>query len=129
MSSNNFTEATTKALQESLALAVENSHSQLSPFHLASVLLTATPDNTAPLFLSILNKAVADTEIVRRGCARAVVKLPSVNPPPDADSISFSPALGKVIRRASEIMKEKVSVWHLVQSFKKTQLNLISTTE
>ena len=52
--------------------------------------------------------AGAQPELVQRGLAKFIVRLPSQEPPPD--DISLSPALAKVLREAEKLMKEKVSL-------------------
>lgn len=52
--------------------------------------------------------AGAQPELVQRGLAKFIVRLPSQEPPPD--DVSLSPALAKVLREAEKLMKEKVSL-------------------
>ncbi|GAA5972642.1 hypothetical protein JCM11641_002951 [Rhodosporidiobolus odoratus] len=109
MDPNKFTESSSAALQKAVELAKENSHSQLSPAHLFSALLAPTTNNTGQsqtsLAHSILNKAGANPELVQRGLAKFIVRLPSQDPPPD--EVGLSPATAKVLREADKIMKDK----------------------
>ncbi|KAK4702684.1 ATP-dependent Clp protease ATP-binding subunit ClpB, partial [Phenoliferia sp. Uapishka_3] len=122
MSDLPFTEASTKALQAAIALAKENSNSNVSPLHLASCLLNPSVADAAPgqgqatLFHSILNKAGGDPTVVQRALAKLIVRLPSQEPPPD--DIGLSPALAKVLQQSKRLMSEKndtfIAIDHLV---------------
>ncbi|GAA5864966.1 hypothetical protein JCM1840_005694 [Sporobolomyces johnsonii] len=109
MDPNKFTEASAKTLEAAINLARENANSQLAPAHLASALLSPTISATgaaqSTLFHSILNKAGASPELVSRGLAKFLVRLPAQEPAPD--DISLSPATAKVLKEAEKIMKEK----------------------
>ncbi|GAA5922509.1 ATP-dependent Clp protease ATP-binding subunit [Sporobolomyces koalae] len=126
-----FTEATTKALEAAINLAKESSNSQLAPAHLASALLSPTQSSTgatqATLFSSIINKAGGNPELVSRGLAKFIVRLPAQEPAPD--DVSLSPATAKVLREAEKIMKDKndsfVAQDHLILAL--VQDNSIST--
>ncbi|GAA5876075.1 hypothetical protein JCM16303_007012 [Sporobolomyces ruberrimus] len=109
MDPQKFTEATTKALEGAINLAKESSNSQLAPAHLASALLSPTQSSNgasqATLFSSIINKAGGNPDLVNRGLAKFIVRLPAQDPAPD--DVSLSPATAKVFREAEKIMKEK----------------------
>lgn len=98
----NLTEQAQLAIQSANALAAENANSVAGPLHLSSALLAP-----GSLFNSILAKAGADPTIVEREVARAIVRLPSVDPAPALEDISLSPRLSAVIRSAQEIMTSK----------------------
>ncbi|GAA6011075.1 hypothetical protein JCM11491_005928 [Sporobolomyces phaffii] len=109
MDPQKYTEATTKALEAAINLAKESSNSQLAPAHLASALLsptqTASGASQATLFSSIINKAGGNPDLVNRGLAKFIVRLPAQDPAPE--DVSLSPATAKVLREAEKIMKEK----------------------
>ncbi|GAA6062402.1 hypothetical protein JCM10212_006188 [Sporobolomyces blumeae] len=110
MDPQKYTEATVKTLEAAIALAKDNSNSQLAPAHLASALLDPTQSangasQSASLFSSILNKAGAAPELVSRGLSRFIVRLPAQEPAPD--DVSLSPATAKVLREAEKFMKDK----------------------
>ncbi|GAA5892171.1 hypothetical protein JCM6882_005715 [Rhodosporidiobolus microsporus] len=109
MDPNKLTESTAAALAAAVQLAKENSHPNISPAHLFSALLSPTPSKhgqTQPsLASSILNKAGANPEVVARGLAKFIVRLPSQEPPPD--DVGLSPAAAKVLREAEKLMKDK----------------------
>lgn len=101
-----FTEATIRALQDAVELAKQNANTQLTPAHLASALLSpANGESGSSLFTSILNKAGAKPEVVQRGLARIIVRLPSQEPAPD--DVGMSPALSKVLKAAEKQMKDQ----------------------
>ncbi|GAA5901605.1 hypothetical protein JCM8208_001553 [Rhodotorula glutinis] len=104
-----LTEASASALQQAIELAKENAHPQVAPVHLFSALLSpttsATGQTSQTLLHSILNKAGAQPEIVQRGLAKYIVRLPSQEPPPD--DVTLTPACAKVIKQAEQIMKDK----------------------
>ncbi|BGP52503.1 hypothetical protein JCM8202_000150 [Rhodotorula sphaerocarpa] len=104
-----LTEAASNALQAAIALAKDNSQGVCAPAHLVSALLNPTQTQTGQtqqtLLHSILNKAGVQPELVARGLAKFIVRLPSQDPPPE--DVSVSPALAKVLREAEKLMKEK----------------------
>lgn len=79
----NLTEASTRALQAAIALAQENSNAVVTPLHLASALLTP-----GSLFNSIISKAGGNPELVERGLAKAIVRLPVQDPAPPEAALS-----------------------------------------
>jgi len=101
---NHWTEATTEAFQAAVELAKENSNSQLTPYHLASALITprsGQPGKT--LFTSILEKAGAQPDVLARLLAKAIVRLPSQDPAPD--DVSMSSNTSKLLQAATKIQK------------------------
>ncbi|BGP12457.1 hypothetical protein JCM10213_006977 [Rhodosporidiobolus nylandii] len=104
-----LTEGSSAALARAVELAKENAHSQLSPAHVFSALLSPSTSNagqTQPSLLqSILNKAGANPEVIQRALAKFIVRLPSQDPPPD--EVGLSPATAKVLREAEKLMKDK----------------------
>ncbi|KAM0756236.1 hypothetical protein T439DRAFT_320934 [Meredithblackwellia eburnea MCA 4105] len=116
-----FTDSSTRALQQATELAKQNSNSVVAPVHLASALLSPSADQPGAqpgvsLFVSILSKAGADPNIVQRAIAKLIVRLPVQEPPPD--DLSFSPALVKCLQAAKKLMGEKndsfISQDHLI---------------
>jgi hypothetical protein len=53
--------------------------------------------------------AGGNPDLVNRGLAKFIVRLPAQDPAPD--DVSLSPATAKVFREADKIMKEKVSIF------------------
>ncbi|GAA5856264.1 hypothetical protein JCM8547_000843 [Rhodosporidiobolus lusitaniae] len=110
---NKFTESTSAALAAARDLALQHQHSNLSPAHLFSALLNPLPlkpgqsqaQQGVPLLHSILNKAGASPDLVGRGLAKFIVRLPSQEPPPD--DVGLSQGAAKVLRDAEKIMKEQ----------------------
>lgn len=101
-----WTEATTAAFQSAVELAKENSNTQLTPFHIASALLT--PQSGQPgktLFQSILDKAGGQPDVLTRSLAKAIVRLPSQDPAPE--DVSMSPNTSKLLQAATKIMKNQ----------------------
>ncbi|BGO94734.1 hypothetical protein NBRC10512_007319 [Rhodotorula toruloides] len=104
-----LTDAAIASVQAAIELAKENQQGTVAPAHLFSALLSPTSNASGQtqqtLLHSILNKAGAQPELVARGLAKFIVRLPSQEPPPD--DVSVSPALSKVLREAEKLMKEK----------------------
>ncbi|KWU42084.1 P-loop containing nucleoside triphosphate hydrolase protein [Rhodotorula sp. JG-1b] len=109
MDPSKLTEAAAGSLQAAVQLAKDNQQGVVAPAHLFSALLDPATNETGrsqqTLLHSILNKAGAQPELVQRGLAKFIVRLPSQEPPPD--DVSLSPALAKVLREAEKLMKEK----------------------
>lgn len=140
MSDLPFTDAATRALQASIALAKDNSNSVVSPLHLASALLNPAvadgpPGTTqtqnqgqATLLHSILNKAGGDPTVVQRNLAKLIVRLPAQDPAPD--DVGLSPALSKILQQSKRLMSEKndsfIAVDHLVSRTPVQLLRLIA---
>lgn len=62
---------------------------------------------------TLYSTAGVQPELVARGLAKFIVRLPSQDPPPE--DVSVSPALAKVLREAEKLMKEKVR-FHLLRA-------------
>lgn len=109
MDPSKLTEAAAGSLQAAVQLAKDNQQGVVAPAHLFSALLDPATNETGrsqqTLLHSILNKAGAQPELVQRGLAKFIVRLPSQEPPPD--DVSLSPALAKVLREAEKLMKDK----------------------
>ena len=128
-----LTDRATKALQDAHDLAKQYSHSQILPLHLAVSLLDPPIDeskdqqttvnashasSSAPLFRQVIERAHGDPQLLDRAMKKALVRLPSQDPPPE--TTSMSPQFSKVLRSAGElqkIQKDKfVAIDHLITS-------------
>src|SRR5271155_3267689 len=126
-----FTDRANKALADAAALTEQYGHSQVLPIHLAVSLFDPPIDESkdqqqtmnashshasAPLFRQVVDRAHGDTQALDRSLKKALVRLPSQEPPPD--HISMSPALSKVIKEASDLSKRQkdsfVAIDHLI---------------
>lgn len=134
MTSNmNFTDRASKALSDSMAIAEQHDHPQLLPLHLALCLLDPPPDlskdqqaKTDPshaagkqsLFRQVVERSQGDPQAFQRALQKAIVRLPSQNPPPD--QISMAPSFTKILRAANEQMKiakdSFIAVDHLIMA-------------
>ena len=119
MTSNmNFTDRASKALSDAMAIAEQYAHPQLLPLHLASSLLDPPIDESKDqqatvnashgsasqsLFRQVVERAHGDPQAFQRALNRALVRLPSQNPPPD--QIAMAPSFTKVLRGANELQK------------------------
>lgn len=121
-----FTDRSTKALSDAQDLATQYAHSQLQPIHLAVSLFDPPADlskdqqNTVPpqpLFKQVVERAHGDTQLLDRALKKALVRLPSQDPPPE--NVSVAPSFSKVLRSASELAKTQkdsfIAVDHLIQ--------------
>ncbi|KAK3057522.1 Heat shock protein hsp98 [Extremus antarcticus] len=128
-----FTDRATSALSEAQDLAQQYAHSQLLPIHLAVALFDPAPDqskdqqnssahathasSSAPLFKQVVDRAHGDTQLLDRALKKALVRLPSQDPPPE--HVSVSPAFSKVLRSANDLAKTQkdsfIAVDHLIQ--------------
>ncbi|GAB7344147.1 hypothetical protein MBLNU457_2042t1 [Dothideomycetes sp. NU457] len=134
MTSNmQFTDRASQALADAQDLASQYSHSQLQPLHLAVSLLDPPPDlskdqqnnnahashasSSSPLFKQVVERAHGDTQLLTRALNKALVRLPSQDPPPE--QISVSPAISKVLRAANDLSKTQkdsyIAIDHLIQ--------------
>lgn len=110
MSQPQFTDKAAEAFNRALELAQTYAHPQATPLHLALALMTppSGPDmtaNAAPpsiLFKQVIEKANGDFQAFERAVKKALVRLPSQDPPPEP---SLSPPLAKVIREAQKLQK------------------------
>ena len=128
----NFTDRAQKALADAHELAQQYSHSQILPLHLAVSLLDPPMDESkdqqqamnashtsgsAPLFRQVVDRAHGDPQALDRAMKKALVRLPSQDPPPE--HVSISPQFSKVLRNASELSKTQkdsfIAIDHLIQ--------------
>lgn len=126
-----FTDRSAKALGDAANLAEQYAHSQILPVHLAVSLFDPPPDESkdqqttvnashshtsAPLFRQVVERAHGDLQLLDRALKKALVRLPSQDPPPE--HVTMSPALSKVIRSAQELQKTQkdsfVAIDHLI---------------
>ncbi|RKF59881.1 Heat shock protein hsp98 [Erysiphe neolycopersici] len=118
----NFTDRATKALADSMSMAETNAHSQVQPIHLALSLLdpsrdeSGDPSTSQSMFRQVVERAHGDAQAFQRALNKAVVRLPSQNPPPD--QITMAPSLVKTLRKAHEQQKTQkdsfIAVDHLI---------------
>lgn len=124
-----FTDRAKKAVEDAMALAEQYAHSQLLPIHLAVSLLDPPPDESkdqqaqvngshpnSSLFRQVVERAHGDPQLFDRALKKALVRLPSQDPPPE--SVSMSPGFAKVLRSANDLQKTQkdsfVAVDHLI---------------
>lgn len=126
-----FTDRGQKALGDAHELAQQYSHSQILPLHLAVSLLDPPIDeskdqqqtvNTShagaslPLFRQVVERAHGDAQALDRALKKALVRLPSQDPPPE--TISLSPQFSKILRAANELQKTQkdsyIAIDHLI---------------
>lgn len=105
-----YTDRAAKALADSFDLAKGYAHSQLTPLHLAVSLIDPPKDLAnqvdvppPPLFKQVLERANGDPQLFERNLKKAMVRLPSQDPPPERTSPS--PAMAKVLRAAEDLSK------------------------
>ena len=127
----NFTDRGQKALADAHELAQQYSHSQILPLHLAVSLIDPPVDeskdqqqtmnashagSSAPLFKQVVERAHGDPQLLDRSMKKALVRLPSQDPPPE--NVSISPQFAKVLRAASELQKLQkdsfIAIDHLI---------------
>ena len=128
-----FTDRGQKALADAHELAQQYSHSQILPLHLAVSLLDPPIDESkdqqqamnashtsgnAPLFKQVVDRAHGDPQMLDRAMKKALVRLPSQDPPPE--HVSISPQFSKVLRQANELQKTQkdsyIAIDHLIQA-------------
>ncbi|KAK5627712.1 hypothetical protein RRF57_003427 [Xylaria bambusicola] len=123
-----FTERGKKALEDAMALTEQYAHSQLLPVHLAVSLLDPPPDlskdqqnnpqPTSSLLRQVVERANGDPQAFSRALKKALVRLPSQNPPPE--NISMSQSFNTVLRKANELQKTQkdsyIAVDHLISA-------------
>lgn len=129
-----FTDRAQKALVDANELATSYAHSQMMPLHLAVSLVDPPPDlskdqqtpaghsshadASKPLFKQVVERAHGDAQTFDRSLKKALVRLPSQDPPPE--QVSISPALSKVLRGANDLSKTQkdsfIAVDHLIQA-------------
>jgi len=122
----NFTDRATKALADAQELAQQYAHSQIQPVHLAVALLDPLPDlskdqqapstESTPLFKQVVERAHGDVQQLDRALKKALVRLPSQDPPPD--HMTMSPAFTKILRAANDLQKTQkdsyIAIDHLI---------------
>ncbi|KAF2789439.1 heat shock protein-like protein [Melanomma pulvis-pyrius CBS 109.77] len=124
-SMDQYTDRAAKALSDSFELAKGYAHSQLNPIHLAVSLIDPPPDPAfpdahvgEPLFRQVVNRANGDPQLFDRALKKALVRLPSQDPPPERTSPS--PAMTKVLRAAEELSRTQkdsfIAVEHLISA-------------
>lgn len=128
-----FTDRGQKALSDAHDLAQQYSHSQILPLHLAVSLLDPPIDESKdqqqamnashtsgslPLFRQVVDRAHGDPQALDRALKKALVRLPSQDPPPE--HVSLSPQFTKVLRAANELQRIQkdsfIAVDHLIMS-------------
>ncbi|KAI9862638.1 MAG: Heat shock protein hsp98 [Vezdaea acicularis] len=133
MTSNmQFTDKAQKALADAHDLATQYAQSQLLPLHLAVSLLDPPESQeqqqttghashasaSAPLFRQVVERAHGDPQLLDRALKRALVRLPSQDPPPE--HVGLAPSFSKLLRAANELQKTQkdsyIAVDHLIQS-------------
>jgi ATP-dependent Clp protease ATP-binding subunit ClpB len=126
-----FTDRGKKSLEDAMALAEQYAHSQLLPIHLAVSLLDPPADESKDqqqtvnashgaashsLFRQVVERAHGDPQLFDRALKKALVRLPSQDPPPE--QIAMSPSFSKVLRSANELQKTQkdsyIAVDHLI---------------
>ncbi|KAK5132361.1 Heat shock protein hsp98 [Meristemomyces frigidus] len=128
-----FTDRATQALSDAQDLCQQYAHSQMLPIHLGVALIDPPPDlskdqqtksghgshsaSSAPLFKQVVERAHGDPQLLDRAMKKALVRLPSQDPPPE--QVSVSPSFSKVLRSANELSKTQkdsyIAVDHLIQ--------------
>jgi ATP-dependent Clp protease ATP-binding subunit ClpB len=108
MTDRTMTDATNKALQETINLARDNGHSLAEPLHLAVILCQADDSIGARICVrsesqSSNNNASLDIHLIRRSLNRLLLKKPSQTPAPTEASPSSS--LSKLIQKAVSAAK------------------------
>jgi len=102
MGERTVTDATAKAIEQTIGLAKDNGQSLAEPIHLASVLCTGD-DSIGNLVCTKIPDPSVDINVIRRNLQRMLLKKPSQTPPPmDA---SPSNALQLLLARATKAAK------------------------
>ncbi|KAF1985207.1 P-loop containing nucleoside triphosphate hydrolase protein [Aulographum hederae CBS 113979] len=126
-----FTDRAANALSDAQELATQYQHSQIQPIHLAVSLIDPPPDlskdqqtktheshASSPLFKQVVERAHGDPQLLDRALKKALVRLPSQDPPPE--HVSMAPNFSKVIRDADKLSKTQkdsyIAVDHLIQA-------------
>ncbi|KAF2119942.1 heat shock protein [Lophiotrema nucula] len=120
-----YTDRAAKALADSFELAKGYAHSQLEPLHLAVALIDPPPDETnkvaqpsIPMFRQVVDRANGDPQAFERALKKALVRLPSQDPPPERTSPS--PQMAKVLRSAEDLSRTQkdtyIAIDHLIQA-------------
>jgi len=109
-----YTNRALRAVDDAAKLARDYCHVQITPIHLAVSLLNPPPDDSKPgitdavpqgpsLFRQAVERANGDFQTFDRALKRALVRLPSQDPPPEHPS--FSPPMSKALRQAASVQK------------------------
>lgn len=101
MTERTVTDATAKAIEQTLNLARDNGHSQAEPLHLA-VVLFQTDDSIGARVCTRVEGSL-DVNVVRRNLQRLLLKRPAQSPAPLEASPSSS--LSQLLHRASKQAK------------------------
>src|ERR1700761_5846119 len=129
-----LTDRAASALADAQELAQQYAPPQVTPVHLAVSLLDPPPDlskdqqtpaghashaaASAPLFKQVVERAHGDPQNFDRALKKALVRLPSQDPPPE--TVPVSPQLSKVLRAANDLQKTQkdsfIAVDHLIQA-------------
>lgn len=128
-----FTDRAQKSLSDAHELAQQYSHPQILPLHLAVSLLDPPVDESkdqqqnfnashnagsSPLFRQVVERAHGDSQLLDRAMKKALVRLPSQDPPPE--NVSLSPQFTKVLRTANELQKNQkdsyIAVDHIISA-------------
>ncbi|KAI1910678.1 Heat shock protein hsp98 [Ophidiomyces ophidiicola] len=127
MNTSQFTDRANKAIMQAGDLAEQFSHPEILPIHLAVVLLNPmegddeesandSHKSSTALFKQVILRAHGDPQQLDRSLQKALVRLPSQDPPPA--QLAISPALSKVLRSAKELSKTQkdsyVAIDHLI---------------
>ncbi|TAQ86490.1 hypothetical protein B7494_g5187 [Chlorociboria aeruginascens] len=126
-----FTDRAKKSIEDAMFMAEQHGSSQLLPLHLALALLDPQPDlskdqqqtmnashgsSSQSLFRQVVERAHGDPQSLDRALKRAVVRLPSQDPPPE--QVAVAPSFHKVLREAKELQKTQkdsyIAVDHLI---------------
>lgn len=102
MDPNRWTQKTISALNAAQQLAQDHSHQQITPLHLAIVLFEDAEGISRQAVLRVSNEETVKS--ILRVLKKQMVRLPSVEPPPDQAELSSS--LRKVLQHASKLQKE-----------------------
>jgi len=114
MNYQNFTNQTTETLNRCIALAKENGHAQINPFHLGVVLF----EDKESLSFKIFEAAHADPKSFLRLLQRGMVRTPAQTPAPQ--EIQASHQIASIFTKAEEIQKKggdtHIAVTHVLQA-------------
>ena len=102
MTERTVTDATAKAIEQTIGLAKDNGQSLAEPIHMAAVLCTGD-DSIGSLVCTKIPDADVDINVIRRNHQRLLLKKPSQTPPPM--SASPSNALQQLLARATKAAK------------------------
>ncbi|KAI9753558.1 MAG: Heat shock protein hsp98 [Chaenotheca gracillima] len=125
-----FTNKGQKAIADAEDLANQYGHSQILPLHVAVALLDPSEEKEkepgqggktsgskpTPLFRTVIDRAHGDAQLFDRALKKALVRLPSQDPPPE--HLSSSPQFLKLLRAAHDLQKTQkdsyIAVDHLI---------------